>query len=407
MAVRAISVERSPRVVHLGHTTVAGGAELGLARMLRADPPWHATVLHAPDPTGDGVFDDLPASIETEQIGVAQPYGASDATAPRAAAIGARLVAQALATRFHPAFRRADIVVANSTRAAAYGALAVAASRKPFVVYLHDIVDQESLGAFGVAMMTSVVLPRADGVIANSKATLASAEPYLRIDAVREIIPGASGVTGQGRGSREPGPLRVGMLARIDPWKGQMLLLDAFAQAFSTGDEILEFAGGAPFGHDDYAAALHARAETLGIADRVRFLGHVDGIDCLLRRWDVGVQASMRAEPLGLNVLEYLDASLAVVVAAEGGPIEWVRDEVNGLAVTPRNVGALAGALRRLGADETLRARLGAAAGRTPGLTGDHIVAEQHAQAYRRVIALRQRRAVVAAPARALMHTVP
>lgn len=407
MAVRANYFERSPRVVHLGHTTVAGGAELGLARMLRADPPWHPTVLHAPDPAGDGVFDDLPPSIETDQIGVAQPYGASGATAGRAAAVGARLLAQAVATRFHPAFRRADIVVANSTRAAAYGALAVTGSRKPFVVYLHDIVGEESLGAFGVSMMTRIVLPRADGVIANSNATLASAEPYLRIDAVREVIPGASGVTGRPRRLRDPGPLRVGMLARIDPWKGQMLLLDAFAQAFPTGDETLEFAGGAPFGHDGYATALRARAETLGVADRVCFLGHVNDVDGLLRRWDVGVQASMRAEPLGLNVLEYLDASLAVVVAAEGGPIEWVHDGVNGLAVTPRNVGALADALRRLGGDDGLRARLSAAAARTPGLSSDHIIAEQHAQAYRRVIALRQRPAMVPVPARALMHTVP
>jgi len=408
VAVRAYFNEPAPRIVHLGHTTVAGGAELGLVRMLRADPPWHATVLYPPDPSGDGVFDDLPFTIATHEVGVAQPYGASDATAARAAVVGARLLVQAAAARLHPSFGHADLIVANSTRSAAYGALALATSRKPFIVYLHDIVGEESLGGFGEKMMTRVVLPRADGVIANSKATLASAEPYLRRDALREVIPGASGATGMPRGVREPGPLRVGMLARIDPWKGQMLLLDAFAQAFPTGEETLEFAGGAPFGHADYLEALRDRAEVLGVADRVRFLGHVEGVDRLLRHWDVGVQASMRAEPLGLNVLEYLDAGLATVVAAEGGPIEWVRDDVNGLAVPARNVGALADALRRLGADDALRARLSSAAARTPGLSADHVITERHAQAYRRVIAQCSRSAVrMATAARTVIDPVP
>ena len=380
----------APRVVHLAHTTVAGGAELGLARMLRADAPWQASVLLPPVPAEDGAFAGLPASIPIHRVGVAQPHGASGASATSALAMGARLVAQAVATRRHPSFRPADLVVANSTRAAAYGALAAFGSRKPFLVHLHDITDRETLGGFGLRMMTQVVLPRADGVIANSQATLASAEPYLRPTAVREVLAGASGLTGAARGVREPGPLRVGMLARIDPWKGQLLLLEAFAQAFPRGDEILEFAGGAPFGHADFAGELRDRARALGLADRVRLLGHVEDVERLLRRWDVGVQASLRAEPLGFNVLEYLDAGLATVVAAEGGPIEWVRDGVNGLAVAPRDADALAAALRRLGADAGLRSRLGEAARRTPGLATDHVVAEQHAAAYLRVIAQRR-----------------
>jgi len=356
--------------------------------MLRADPPWRASVLLPPVPTEDGAFADLPASIPIHRVGVAQPYGASGTSPARALAVGARLMAQAVATRRHRSFRDADLLVANSTRAAAYGAVAATGSHKPFLVYLHDITDRETLGGFGLRMMTRIVLPRADGVIANSQATLASAESFLRPSAMREVIAGASGLTGLPRGAREPGPLRVGMLARVDPWKGQLLLLDAFARAFGDGDEILEFAGGAPFGHADYAEELRARVDALGLADRVRLLGHVDDVGSLLRRWDIGVQASMRAEPLGFNVLEYLDAGLATVVAAEGGPIEWVRDGVNGLAVAPRDAGALAAALRRLGADAELRVRLGDAARQTPGLLTDHAVAERHAEAYHRVLTL-------------------
>lgn len=408
MAVRAYSDGSVPSVVYLGHTTVAGGAELALVRMLRADAPLRATVLHPPGSTGEGVYAQLPAAVEVHRVGVRQPHGASAVSRLRAIPVAARLLVQAIATRLHPSFLHADLIVAASTRAAVYGALACATSRTPFVVYLHDIMDEATLGGLGVRMMRRLVLPRADGVIANSKATLASAVPYLRAEAVRDVLPGASGLTRRPRSAREGGPLRIGMLARIDPWKGQMQLLDAFARAFPHGDAILEFAGAAPFGHADYADALRDRAEALGIADRVRLLGHVEDVDALLRTWDVGVQASTRAEPLGLNVLEYLDAGLATVVADEGGPIEWVRDGENGIAVPARDVAALAAALRRLGDDAVLRERLGAAAAHTPGLATDHEIAELHARAYQRLLAPRRRRAVRTVPlSPAAIHRLP
>lgn len=227
---------------------------------------------------------------------------------------------QAAATRVHREYRRADLVDANSARAAAYGALAARASRTPFVVHLRDTVDAAALGEVGSAIMRRLVLPRADGVVGNSRLTLQTALPFLRPGAATVVIPSASGLRAGPPvpGPREPGPLRVGMLARIDPWKGQALLIEAFAAAFP-GDTVLEIAGAAPFGHEDHREELRTQAERLGVADRVAFLGHVDDVDALLARWDVAVQYSTRPEPLGQNVLQYLAAGRAVVVADEGG----------------------------------------------------------------------------------------
>ena len=182
------------------------------------------------------------------------------------------------------------------------------------------------------------------------------------------------------------------MLARIDPWKGQRVLLDAFAEAFAGSDATLEFAGAAPFGHDGFLEELRGRAAELGVTEQVRFLGHVDDVDGLIERWDVAVQASTRPEPLGQNVLQYLAAGRAVVVADEGGPTEWVHDDVNGLQFAARDTRSLADVLRRLGADPALRARLGLAAAATPGLLVDSEVAAAHGTFYAEVIdAVRQR----------------
>jgi glycosyltransferase involved in cell wall biosynthesis len=382
-------------VLHLDHTTVSGGAEFALLRMLRAGPAWSPYVLLAPT-TGDGlgVYDDLPARVPRRVAGVHQPSGGSSGGIRSAIGVGGRVLAQASVTRTSRAFSSADLIDANTARAAAYGAIAARTSRRPFVVHLRDLVEPEALGRMGCALMARVVLPRADGVIANSRATLESARPYLRAEALAEVIPSASGLRVGGHGAageavaaEPPSPVRtVGMLARIDPWKGQHLLLESFARVYAGRDVRLQFAGDAPFGHEGHLVELRTTAEWLGISDQVDFLGHVDDVDELLLGWDVAVQASTRPEPLGQNVLQYLAAGRAVVVADEGGPTEWITDGVNGLLVPPRDINALAVALNRLDTDASLRSRLAAAASATPGLLDDAAVARAHAAFYEAVV---------------------
>jgi glycosyltransferase involved in cell wall biosynthesis len=371
------------RTLFLNHTTVPGGAELSLVRMLRAHDHWNAVVLLArPGTPGLGAFADVPAHIPVLIAGVVQRYGASSAGSSTQAANAVRLAAQAVSTRLHPVFRTADVVVANTTRSAAYGALAACASRIPFVVHIRDLVDPEAIGGSGAAIMERIVLPRAHGVIADTERALDSARPFTRRDAVLRVVPSASGIVRRARRTRSSAPLRIGMLARIDPWKGQELLLEAFAGAFPVGDQRLELAGGAPFGHEDFAAHLRRRAVDLGVSDRLDLRGHVSDVDALLDQWDIAVQASLRAEPLGQNVLQYLAAGCATIVADEGGPTEWVRPEVNGLHFTARDPASLAAALRRLADDVTLRDRLGGVASVTPQLMTDAQAAAAHRDVY-------------------------
>lgn len=381
------------RITFLSHTTAIGGAELALVRMLRTDHDWNAVVLLG-RAARIGPFDDL--QIPVRMTGVTQRAGASHAGVLAQADHAARLVIQAAATRVHPAFRSADIVVANTTRSAAYGALAARTSPVPFVVHLRDLADAEALGSTGAAIMRRIVLPRADGVVADTHRALGSARSFIRRGIPTAVIPSASGIRPRPVPERPAEPVVVGMLARIDPWKGQELLLDAFARAFPTGGERLQLAGGAPFGHADFAARLRRRAGELGVGHRVELLGHVDDVDALLAGWHVAVQSSLRAEPLGQNVLQYLAAGCATVIADEGGPTEWVHDGVNGIRVTPRNVDALASALRRLASDPRLRQALGEAAARTPGLRSDADIAVAHAEFYdevRAAVAARRSRA--------------
>ena len=376
------------RVAHLDHTSAPGGAQLALARMLSEHDSWQAVLLVPPSGRG-GAFADLVGCVPVHVGGISQPPGVSSSAWTSVIGAAARLAIQAAATRMDRGFRTADIVDANTARSAAYGAIAARTSSVPFVIHLRDFVDADSLGRFGRLAMSRLALPRADGVVANSRATLESAKPFLRADALTAVIPSASGlgrVPAAQRRRSSGQPLRVGMLARIDPWKGQVLLLEAFAAAFGDGDERLEFAGSALFGHDRFVAELRARADELGLGDRVEFLGQVDDIEPLLHRWDIGVQSSLRPEPLGQNVLQYLAAGLPSIVADEGGPAEWIENGRNGIRVAPRDRVALTDALRQLAGDGAMRARIATAAARTPGLLTDAEVVEAHGEFYRKIL---------------------
>ena len=388
--------DRPLRVLHLDHTNVSGGAEFALLRMLRAEPPWSPYLLLAATPGRSlGTYEALPSRIPRAVAGVRQPAGVTAGGVGAALSVGARVLVQAASVRTSRAFRSADLVDANTARAAAYGALAARTSRVPFIVHLRDLVEVEALGRAGYELMVRVVLPRADGVIANSRATLESARPHLRRGALAEVIPSASGLRVGRRAGVEAastgGPIStIGMLARIDPWKGQHLLLEAFARVFRGRDVRLQFAGDAPFGHESHVERLRHRASELGLAAQVDFLGHIDDVETLLAGWDVAVQASTRAEPLGQNVLQYLASGRVVVAADEGGPAEWIVDGGNGLLVAPRDVDALAAALGRLDADDDLRRRLSIAAAATPGLLDDEAVALAHAAFYEAVVRARR-----------------
>jgi glycosyltransferase involved in cell wall biosynthesis len=267
--------------------------------------------------------------------------------------------------------------VANTTRASVYVTMAGLVLRKPVVVHIRDLVEPEAIGGAASALMRRFVLPRAAGVIANSQASLALVEPHIREHCVRAVLPSPSGIRPTSA-APEVGPVnRIGMVARIDPWKGQELLLRSFADACADSDTQLIFFGSAAFGNEGFIAELREVATELGVADRVQFAGHVEDVAAAIRSLDICVQASLRPEPLGQNVLQYLAAGKATVVSGEGGPAEWIIDGENGLTFTPRDALSLATALRRLQADTELRIALSQRAPKTPGLLTDEQIRDE------------------------------
>jgi glycosyltransferase involved in cell wall biosynthesis len=104
-------------------------------------------------------------------------------------------------------------------------------------------------------------------------------------------------------------------------------------------------------------------ARRLGIADRVRFTGWLDGHSLAQELADASVVAipSVWPEPFGLVGIEAHAAGRPVVASATGGTEDWLEDGQSGLTVPPADARALARALEELLRDPDMQARMGAA----------------------------------------------
>lgn len=371
---------RPLRVAFIDHSSERGGAEYALVRLLQTDQRWSPTVVLPPAEAGADVFtENLADRIPIEHTGprhVARRQGGSGSIA--AARLALKILFSSLSLVRLRAVRDADVLVANTTRSSVYVALAGMVTRTPFVVHIRDLMTPDAIGGTATQLMRRFVLPRAAGVIANSRASLETVRPFVRTRIV-EVIPSPSGLH-----PVDPDQLavpttvsRIGLVARIDPWKGQELLLRAFAAACGDSDETLVLFGGPSFGHEEFLDELGALALELGVADRVEFAGHQSDVDAAIQSLDVCVQCSLRAEPLGQNVLQYLAAGKPTIVSGEGGPAEWVTDGENGLVFAPGDVKALATAIRTLVDDLPLRRRLARGAATTPALSSDQEIGAQ------------------------------
>lgn len=106
--------------------------------------------------------------------------------------------------------------------------------------------------------------------------------------------------------------------------------------------------------------ALFTQAQALGIAQRVTFLGRVDGIERVYRAFDLFVSSS-DTEQMPLTLLEAMAAERAVA-ATDVGDVRDILGEANGrFTVAVNDEAALTNAMRMLLADDTLRMQIGRA----------------------------------------------
>jgi glycosyltransferase involved in cell wall biosynthesis len=156
----------------------------------------------------------------------------------------------------------------------------------------------------------------------------------------------------------------VGLVGRLQPWKGQDRLLRAQAILRDRGQLMhLVIVGGDSYGlSPEYAASLPPLVRQLGLQDAVTMTGEVPDAGPYVEQMDILVNAS-DPEPFGIVILEGMARGVAVVAVNSGGPAEFVEDRRTGMLASSGQPDALADALEPLLASTELRRQI-AEAGR-------------------------------------------
>ncbi|MCB9450137.1 MAG: glycosyltransferase [Anaerolineaceae bacterium] len=145
----------------------------------------------------------------------------------------------------------------------------------------------------------------------------------------------------------------IGIVCRLVEQKGVLYGLRAFWQIATASPAHLVIAGDGLL-----RDKLETEVQTLGIADRVHFLGWREDVPQLMAAFDIFLLPSLW-EGFGLVLLEAMAQQTPVVASAVSAIPEIVAEGQTGLLVPPRNAEGLAGALLTLLNDLPLARHMG------------------------------------------------
>jgi len=265
---------------------------------------------------------------------------------------------------------RFDVLYANSQKAFLVSALA-RRQDQILVWHLRDMLTADHFSPFLRRVAVFAGNLSATVVVANSEATResfiqAGGNPTKAVVVYNGIDPAPfdgvqeSEVEAVRKALGLQDKYVVGCFGRITSWKAQHVVIESLMALPDTHAIIV---GEALFGETAYSEKLQALVHSLGIQDRVHFLGFRRDIPLLMKLVDVVIHSSTAPEPFGRVLVEAMLAGTPVIATRAGGALEIIGDGETGLLVTPGSVQELSAAVTKLKNDPEFACRL-ALAGR-------------------------------------------
>jgi glycosyltransferase involved in cell wall biosynthesis len=178
----------------------------------------------------------------------------------------------------------------------------------------------------------------------------------------------------------------IGSLGNIRPAKGYEILLRAAAVLQQSSSRSYRFVIAGQGKGELYEELLLLR-DTLGLEEKVQFLGFIDDAGDFLANIDLFLSSSI-SEGLPLSAIQAMAANLPLIATRCGGYEELIQDSENGWLVEVGDPGAIADAIESLAADTRLQAALGEQARRLAVETYDmKLMLEAYEEIYDRLLA--------------------
>lgn len=142
--------------------------------------------------------------------------------------------------------------------------------------------------------------------------------------------------------------IKIGMIGRVNNWKGQYDFLDALAPLLNEFNNLYLFIVGSAFeGQEWRIKKLKNKINTFSHNDRIIFSEFRKDNYAVEHFFDILILPSTSPDPLPTVVLEAMGCGKAVIGYAHGGITEMVQDGYNGKLVPPLNKVALKEAVKK------------------------------------------------------------
>jgi glycosyltransferase involved in cell wall biosynthesis len=339
---------KTVRVLFISTMKGMGGAEIILARLLRANPDLEAAILLPKGPL------QLQLQQDGHRIHVSRGLGKLYRSRNRLWPLMfiLRWLLSGIEIILVCRRERPKIIQASHFAAAIYATLPARLLGIPMVWHMHDIVAPGTLGA----RVCRILGKHASRVIAVSHAV---AEALARNGVpVSKITVVHNGIDWKGAFDPEKvirGTLRrkyklgsevllVGFLAMLVEMKGAHVFLDAIEQLRSALQRPVCFfiVGDSWSETDPYKQTLLAKAKAAQLDGLVQFTGRLSNIPEVLADLDILVHASVEPDSLPTVILEAMAMGKLIIAANCGGVSEMIQDGRTGFLYPPGNAEALA-----------------------------------------------------------------
>ena len=260
-------------------------------------------------------------------------------------------------------------LVHNNTTAVLEGVYLKRKVKLPLIWHVHEIIVKPK----AISDFINFLMGRyADKIVTVSQAVAShvNQSPFIKEDQVQVIYNGVDNAvyhpmqasTVRERFAIPEESLVIGMVGRVNAWKGQGDFLEAVTPILEQNPNSIAFLAGSAFSGEEWRVEeLESTIAKSSVASQIKRVDYYEHTTELYNMFDIFVLPSTNPDPLPTVVLEAMACGKPVVGYRHGGVCEMVDEGTNGLLATPNQPAELSKAIQELADNTEKREQFGKA----------------------------------------------